>query len=259
VIILIIVKIFVTVGIVVSLSLVAEKISPRWAGLLSGYPTGTALSLFFFGLEISPQFAAASVNHNILGIIATLVFIYLYYRTSLHYSILPTLVIALAGYFCTVFLLHFIPLNTWLALVLTAIALIIFYYLFKPIQNVVIKEKIILRLPVLLIRGLSAAVIILIITAAAHVIGPVWSGLFSSFPTATLPLILIIHLTYNRTAVHTIIKYMPIGNVALVLYSLTVAFAYPRFGIYVGTAMAFAAATLYLLLYQLYKKIRLRI
>ena len=33
---------------------VAERVSPRVAGLLSGYPLGAAIALFFMGLEIGP-------------------------------------------------------------------------------------------------------------------------------------------------------------------------------------------------------------
>ena len=55
-----ILKLIVAVAVVIGLSLVAEHSSPRIAGILSGYPTGSAVSLFFFGLEINPEFAANS-------------------------------------------------------------------------------------------------------------------------------------------------------------------------------------------------------
>ena len=43
-------KIAVTIGLVLALSLVAERVSPRAAGLLSGYPLGAAIALFLIGL-----------------------------------------------------------------------------------------------------------------------------------------------------------------------------------------------------------------
>ena len=53
-------KLAISIGIVLGLSLVAERVSTRIAGLLAGYPLGTAIALFFIGLEIAPVFAAES-------------------------------------------------------------------------------------------------------------------------------------------------------------------------------------------------------
>jgi len=247
---LIIAKIFVTIFFVIGLSVIAERISPRWAGILSGYPTGTAISLFFFGLEISPQFAANSVTYNIVGLVSTFCCIYCYYQASRRWSILPSVVVALCGYAIAVSALHLIPFNKAGAVLFSLCAIVLFSYLFKSIKDSAIKKRVQLKLPVLLLRGLAAAGIVLIITGTAHAVGPVWSGLFSSFPTTLLPLILIIHFTYNAEHVHTIIKNVPIGNVAIIVYSLTIAATYPTLGIYLGTALAFVFATVYLGIYQ---------
>ena len=42
-------KIVITLLVVISLSLVAERLSARWAGLLAGYPLGIAIVLYFPG------------------------------------------------------------------------------------------------------------------------------------------------------------------------------------------------------------------
>ena len=257
---LVLAKLFVTIGVVLGLSIVAERISPRWAGILSGYPTGTAITLFFFGLEISPSFAAHSALYNVVGLVASQFFIYIYYRVSLKHSILTTLVLSILGYVIAIGLLHFIPLKNYLLFILPAVSIVVFTVLFKPIKNEINKKKIKLNVPTILLRGLAASVMVLLITSAARLIGPVWSGLFSSFPTTLLPLMLIVHLTYDTKHVHTIIKNVPIGNVALVLYSLTVALMYPPLGIYLGTAAALGAATMYLIGYQVaVQRIRTRI
>ena len=49
------VKLLVSVILVLTLSAVAEHISPRAAGLLAGYPAGAAITLFFIGLDVSPD------------------------------------------------------------------------------------------------------------------------------------------------------------------------------------------------------------
>ncbi|MDX9710334.1 MAG: hypothetical protein RBT64_12350, partial [Trichloromonas sp.] len=60
--------------------------------------------------------------------------------------------------------------------------------------------------------------------------------------------LLIIHQAYGKEAVHTIIKNYPFGIGALIAYALSVSLTYPRYGVPVGTALAFLSATGYLLL-----------
>ena len=65
-------KLVISIGIVLGLSLVAERVSARMAGMLAGYPLGTAIALYFIGLEISPAFATESAVHTLAGFSATL-------------------------------------------------------------------------------------------------------------------------------------------------------------------------------------------
>ena len=113
---------------------------------------------------------------------------------------------------------------------------------------------------VLLFRAALAALIILAITGAANLVPPSWAGLFSAFPATAFPLILIIHPTYGHGQAHTIIKNVPTGLWALVLYSVTISFAYPRAGDLLGHAWwDSSVATLYLLALAYWNGRRLRI
>lgn len=248
--IVLLIKLVVSISVVVLLSVVAERFSPRIAGIISGYPTGTALSLFFFGLEIGPQFAAASAMYNMIGIIAMQSCLYCYYRASLKYGLWWSIIVSISGYGCVIYLLHFLHLNNVLSIFLPVMSIILFNFLFKKIPNVVIKNKIKLNRLVILLRALCGAIIILGVTMVAKIVGPVWAGLLSAFPTTTFPLLLIVHFTYGRKPVHSIIKNVPRGLISLVLYSLTVGLAYPHYGIYLGTLLAFLAASVYLCIYQ---------
>jgi hypothetical protein len=138
----------------------------------------------------------------------------------------------------------------FIAATIPAVAIIVFLWLFRPIQNTVIQKRAPLKYSVLFLRALFAACIILLVTGMAKLVGPTWSGLFSSFPTTLFPLMLIVHFTYDTQHVHTIIKNVPVGLLSLVLYSLSVAIVYPLYGVYWGTIMSFGVATTYLLVYQ---------
>ena len=79
--------------------------------------------------------------------------------------------------------------------------------------------------------NILATAIVTPMTAAARAVGPAWAGLFSAFPTALFPLMLIVHLTYDKAHVHTIIKNFPLGLGSLIVYCGTVALGYPGVGV----------------------------
>ena len=249
-----IIKLVVTVVVVLLLSLVAEHVSPRVAGILAGYPLGAAIALFFIGLEISPEFASNSAVYTMMGLVATQSFVYFYFKFTLYFrrfTVFSSSVLAIVGYFIVIWLLHFVKLSKFLAVLIPVASIFLFVYLFREINNVTIQNKIKLTPKVLFLRAFGAAVIILIITGTAKFVGARWAGLFSAFPITLLPLILILHLTYDKEHVHTIIKNFPLGLGALIIYTLSVSMVYPINGIYVGTLISLTAATIYLLVFRL--------
>lgn len=249
-------KLVSSIIVVVGLSILAEHVSPRIAGILSGFPTGTAIALFFFGLEVSPRFAADSALYNIIGLIAMQAFILVYYKVSLRfrkYSIFLSSLFAILGYFVVVWGLHYMDVNKYIAVSMTTIVMIVISIYFKKIENSKIADRQKLNRNVILLRALISATIILVITGIAKLVGPTWSGLFSAFPTTLFPLILILHFNYGKSAVHTVIKNVPIGLGSLIVYSLVVASVYPRYGVYTGTIIAYTCSIIYLTILYLLK------
>jgi hypothetical protein len=259
---IILAKIIITITIVTTLSVVAERVSPRAAGLLSGYPLGSAIALFFIGLEQGADFAGRSALYNIAGLAGLLTFIFLYYRISAgmarkaaRASIPAATLAGLAGFFLVNGALYSLHLPGWVA-ALTGCAAILFYRgVFRRIPNVTIGapggdttvKRVRLQPAAMLFRSGVAAGVILLVTGAAHLVPPSWAGLFSAFPATLLPLLLILHANYGPAPAHTVIKNTPTGLGALVLYSLSISAAYPRVGIGWGSLLGFAAATAYLL------------
>ncbi len=246
---------------VVLLSFLAEVVSPRFAGILSGYPLGAAISLFFMGLEIGPGFASKSALYTALGLIATQVFAYGYYRASAAAAGLNSgLRIALAclaglsGYFAAAALLRFVPVNLFLAILLPIFFIIAFNYLFRSVRNVKIENRVSMNWRVLLFRAVFAAAAIIAITSTAKLVGPGWAGLFSAFPITMLPFVVIIHATYGADRAHAILKNVPTGLYSLVTYSIAVFAFYPVAGIFLGTAMAYGLATVCLVAVQMKKR-----
>lgn len=252
---LILVKIGVAVIIVVGLSLVAERVSPRMAGILSGYPLGSALSLFFIGYEISPEFAADSAIYTTSGLSATVVFVYLYYLATRYLplrskvlSILSASLAGMAGFLSASWFFNALPFSLAGAVVVSLAVMFGFNHLLSSVENVLIREKVRTGFKLLMVRALAAAFIIVFITSTARLVGHKWAGLLAAFPMTMYPFIVIIHATYRSEHVFTIIRNVPRGLVSLIVYCALVALTYPRFGLSAGTLIAYAGATAYLVL-----------
>jgi uncharacterized membrane protein (GlpM family) len=252
-----VVKVSVSILVVVLLSLIAERAGPRIAGIVSGYPLGAAISLYFIGLEIGPGFAAQSALFTAAGLAATVAFVggYLlgirfaegHHRLpSLAFSILP----GIAAYGLVAWLLSFMPIN-WASAPLIAItSMALAAWVFRRIPDAKIQQKIHLGFNVALLRAAFAALVILAITTVAGVVGPRWAGLFSAFPITMLPLLAIIQFTYQPAHVRTIIKNVPRGLGSLLIYAMVVFASYKGLGLAWGTLIGYLAATLYLIVLE---------
>lgn len=246
---LILIKTVVSVFIIIGLSLLAEYVSPRVSGIISGYPLGAAITLFFLGYEISPAFAASSAVYTVLGLISSQVLALCYYLISVRHPPFSVLVSSFGGVigflFCS-FTLGLLPIDKKLILPLSCLATFGFHYLFRKINDPIITQRKQLSASLLLGRALASAGLILFITAIAKTIGTKWAGLFSSFPLTLFPLLVIIHVSYKAEHVHSIIKNLPKGLGSLLFYLVIIHYAYPALGLFLGTVSGFLGSTIYL-------------
>ena len=239
---------------VIALSLVAEYISPKWAGIFSGFPTGTAIILYFYALENGLEFAGESAIYNMVGLVAMQMFLFCYYLSGLvakKFKIIISIIGAIIGYTITILVLSKFSFSPTFAVMIPLISILLFKILFQKIDYSEINVKIKPTWKVILGRAGLAALIISFITTIAQLVGHKWAGLFSAFPTTVFPLLLIIHFSYGEQYVHSIIKHVPDGLISLLIYSLIIYLSYPQFGLYSGIILAFSGAIVYLLIYQL--------
>jgi hypothetical protein len=250
-------KMAVAVVMVVGLSILAEVVSPRFAGVLSGYPLGAAISLFFMGIEISLEFAAQSATYTLTGLVATQMFAYGYCQVSVlarRLSKVESMICAalggLAGFFLMSWFLRQVPFTRWPAVLFAASSIALFSALFRNVPNVRIQTRVPLTFTVLLFRSLIAGFFVVVITSTAKWVGPRWAGLFAAFPITMLPFVMIIHHTYQPEHARAILKNVPRGLGSLLVYALAVSLFYPSKGVLLGTLIAYGCATAYMVVLQ---------
>ena len=252
-----VIKVSVSIAVVVLLSMIAEWAGPRTAGIVSGYPLGAALSLYFIGLEVRPEFAAQSALFTASGLAATIAFaggylLGLRFAEDRHRlaGLAISILSGIAAYGLMAGFLSFMPIN-WVSAPLIAItSMVLAARVFRSVPDMKIQQKIRLGLSVTFLRAAFAAAVILAITTMARMVGPRWAGLFSAFPITMFPLLAIIQFTYQPDHARTIIKNIPRGLGSLLIYTMVVAASYEGLGINWGTLLGYLAATFYLILLE---------
>lgn len=243
-------KLLISVGVVLGLSMIAERVSTRVAGLLSGYPLGTAIALFFIGLEISPGFAADSAVHTLAGFSATLALgggYLLCGRRDGMRGVAAGTAGGMAAWLAVSSVLASIDFNRLGGTLTTLAAIVLFTWLYRHVPDTRAGARGGFSWPALIIRATLAAAIIFLITGLAHVLPPAWAGLLAAFPVTMYPFLVILHLTHGAAPVATVIKHYPAGLGSLLCYALCVSLTYPTLGLALGTLAGFTVATLWLL------------
>lgn len=249
-------KLLISIAVVLGLSLVAERLSTRTAGMLSGYPLGTAITLGFIGIEISPDFAGQSAVYTLAGFSSTLALGMGYWlcgrATGIRGVINGTLGGMLAWLVASLVLAQFsFTRVTGVLVTLVTIALCMRLYRRVPETSA---SKTPFSWITLMARAALAAGIVFGITALAHVLPPSWAGLVAAFPVTMYPLLVILHLTQGPAPVATVIKHYPAGLGSLLCYSLVVSLSYPSVGVLLGTLLGFGVATAWIGLFTLLQR-----
>lgn len=189
--------------------------------------------------------------YNIHGLFAALAFSIGYYISTFYkgkFEIFLSLLISFISYLIIAFILAYVPPHVFFTPFIVIILMLIASIYFAKKENFSIDKKIKTSISDVLFRSLLTISIFLIVSSLPKYVPSNIAGIFSSFPTILLPLLLIIHFRHSNLQARTIIKNTPFGLSSVVIYSLVVYFTYGTFGILYGTIMAFIASIVYVIL-----------
>jgi hypothetical protein len=247
-------KLILVIIVVLGLSLLAEYAGTKLTGFLSAYPSGTALTQFFYGLEQSADFAAASALYSLAGLFAMQACFFGYYHAAKavpRFSLAAGIIGATLAYAAAIMPLYILQPTPLLSLVIGAASILLFICLFSADALHAPPRRIRPGWLAILARTVIAASIFLFTTSIAGFVGPAWAGLFAAFPVVAFPLVLIVHASHGTTPALSLITQIPRGLGAILAYSGAVFLFYPSYGVYWGTLLAFGAATGYVVIYRL--------
>ena len=245
-------KILIASVIVIGLAELAERSSTKMAGILAGLPVGSALVLFFYGLDFGAVYVDKVTHYNLLGLSASLSFVTFYYlgtTLSDRFSMLFGISLGLSAYLLIAYLLSFIRVeNAVIPALLLTVLIFITHSMFKKIPNAISSKIGKLKPTQIMGRGVVATFFVLAASYSPRLFSDEMAGILSSFPSSILPLLLILHLSQGRTVTQAVIKYLPLGYIGVMIYSIVVGQMYLDFGVYMGTLLSLVISTSYLIL-----------
>lgn len=248
---LLIIKSISVVSLVLALSFIAEKLSPKISGILSGLPVGSSITLLFFAIENGVDYVMNTALYNIHGLFAALAFCIGYYYSTFYkgkLEITISLILSFIAYLIIAFIISYIPPHIIFTPLVVIILMLIATVYFSKKENYKIEKNDKISVSDLLFRSILTIAIFLVISSLPKYAPVSIAGIFSAFPTILLPLLLIIHFRHSNLQARTIIKNTPFGLSSVVIYSLVVYFTYTSWGILLGTIAAFVASIIYILI-----------
>jgi len=246
---------------IASITVIAEKKSPKIAGILMSLPVITFLSLIFMAMSQGVDFAGHAALWNPIGAIADLVYMgffaggikipeYIDIKQNGKYrngsdrikEVFCGLITGFAGYFVSILILSKLSISSgWISLIFLWIAAIISYKIFRRFPYMKIAPKKIAPSKDILFRCLFGGSTVAAVVILGDSAGYLWGGLFSSFPGTITPVLVLLHLKNGKEMSYSVIKSSPIGLSATGLYSCMIWFLYPLYGIFMGTLVSYTA------------------
>jgi hypothetical protein len=247
---------------IASITVIAEKKSPKIAGILMSLPVITFLSLIFMAMSQGVAFASRAALWNPIGAIADLVYMGFFAagikipeyidkkqngksRSGTSDNIQEVfcgLITGFAGYFVSILILSKLSISIgWVSLIFLWFSAIISYMIFQRFPDMKIAPKKIVSSKDILFRCLFGGSAVAAIVILGDSAGYQWGGLFSSFPGTITPVLVLLHLKNGKEMSYSVIKSSPIGLSATGLYSCIVWVLYPLYGIFMGTLVSYMA------------------
>ena len=237
---ILVLKLVVTPLLIAAATLVARRWGPGVGGWLAGFPLTSAPVSVFLAIEQGPGFAAAAAAGTLLGLTALAVFCLAYGRAARRAGWAGSAAAGLAAFGVCLGALSAVPTSLSSAFALVFVSLALVAALLPTAAAIATREK-----PPrwdLPLRMAVATAVVLLLTAAAHRLGPMLSGLLSPVPVFLLVLAVFAHRSEGPAACVSVLRGGVLGSFAFAVFFLVVGALLGWMGIGATYALASLAA-----------------
>lgn len=214
-------KLIITPVLITVATLAARRWGPTVGGWFAGLPLTSGPVSVFLALEQGRPFAATAARSSILGLVGVSAFCVGYARASRRFGPATCLAIGFCAYTAVMFAAQFIGGGPWLAFVLVCCVLAVaLAFMPRAARAESDAAPPWWDLP---LRIVAATGMVLLITAAAAAVGPMWSGLLSPFPVFSSVLAAFAHHVSGSAAASTLQRGVIVGIYSFASFFLVVA------------------------------------
>lgn len=235
-------RVLATAMIVIGVAVAVERLGPKIGGTLAGMPIVIGPGFFFLLAEREADFAAAAAAHTLLSLSATEVFLLAYCFAAVRFPPGPSVAAATFAWFASAWPLSTLPSSPLLGLLLFAAAAGLARVATGGLVRAGAARGNIGGALLLLLRGLSAAVLVAVVTIAAGRLGAAWSGILIAFPVGFAVVSVTIHQRMGGGAAIATLHAATVGVASLVAFAFALSLLAVSLGSWPAFAVALAAA-----------------
>lgn len=239
-------------------TMVAERVSPKIAGVILAIPTTFAIGIFFMAWALSEKDVVGIIPLVPLSLGIAYIFLVLYILLAA--SPLPKLsnmivsyVVSIAVWFaCSLPIILFEYSHLWSSLAGWCVLAVLSTYILERKYRTLPEQKsatMQFSSGELIARSLFAGLLITAVVLLAKTLNPFWGGVFSVFPASWSSGLIILHRRHDAAFLLRSYHMAPIGATSILLYALLVMWFYLPMGFVWGTVAAYCVTLLYVWLF----------
>jgi hypothetical protein len=232
------VKMVLTAGAVVAVSVAVERSGPFVGALISALPTSVGAAYVILALEQPPQFIAEGAIGTAAITAAVSVFALIYAVLAQRHGLIVSLGVATAVWFALVYafrLLEWTPFRAAAACVVVFAITIPLSWRYRTAGE---PKKFVRNRFEIPLRALAVAVVVAAVTAASSTIGPFASGMLALFPIIMGSSIVIIHTRVGGKAAASMAAHAQVFLIGLALGALALHYLVAPAGVWLALLAA---------------------
>ena len=240
---------FVTAGLWIgAATTAAERLGSKIGGLIAMLPSTIVVSFIFIAWTQGLAFTVEAARVVPVGMAIDVMFL-LVFVMGLKKNLPCALACSLLTWITLACTASFLDLTIWAANVSAylIVLVIVFFIMERRLHLKSVRgNRRHYTLTQITMRVVFAGSVVSGSVIGAHVAGHVWAGIVSTFPAVMLSTLLILSLNPDRNLAGGTSKILVAASTNIVVFALIAAWAYPVWGLAMGTIVAYAGAIAWL-------------
>jgi uncharacterized membrane protein (GlpM family) len=233
-------KMAMTAGIVVIVSVVVERSGPFIGALIAALPTAAGAAYIILAFEHPPSFIAASAVGSAAAVAAVSIFALTYTVLAQGHGLVLSLAAAITVWFAGAAALRLVDWTPLSALLLDTAVFGVTVPLSWRYRTSAPPPKFLSTAYDIPLRAVTAAIVVVIVTTASYSIGSFVSGVFAVFPIVMASSIVILHPRVGGRAAASLFAHSQIALIGLWLGFLALYYLVMPVGVWPALVLSLA-------------------